>query len=181
MQKRHHPDVAPALQNLGFMRRIPILTTLIALGALALGALATTGCQTLANIENPEYLIRSVRPRVSVAIPFSASTVDLDFDIEIRNPNTVGLRLDQIDFDLLINDSRVLTGISNEDVRIPANGTSTVELRTRIGYDNARSILREAIGWIEGNRANYEIRGTVYYDTPLGRMRFPLAVYRRSL
>lgn len=147
----------------------------------AIFAAASTGCKTLLNIENPEYTIRDVRPRVSVAIPFSASTVDVDFNLEVRNPNTVGLNLDQIDFDLLINNERVLTGISNQDVRIPANGTGMVELRTRFGYENARTLFREVIDWVQGDRANYELRGTVFYDTPMGKMQFPLTVLRRSV
>lgn len=139
------------------------------------------GCKTILNIENPEYSIRDLRPRVSVAIPFSASTIDIDWNLEVRNPNTVGLLLDQIDFDLLVNNERVLSGISNQDLRIPANGTGMVELRTRFGYENAQNLFRGIVDAVQGNRANYELRGTVYYDTPLGRMNFPLTVYRRSL
>lgn len=167
--------MASPLQNLGVMRKTITLILAIVVAA------GSTGCQTLMNIENPEYTFRDIRPRVSVAIPFSASTVDVDFNVEVRNPNSVGLNLDQIDFDLLINNERVLTSVSNQNVRIPANGTGTVELRTRFGYDNARTVFRELIDWVQGDRANYELRGKVYYDTPMGRMQFPLTVYRRSV
>ena len=30
---------------------------------------------------------------------------------------------------------------------------------------------------IQGQRANYEVRGTAYYDTPVGRLNFPVTVY----
>jgi LEA14-like dessication related protein len=155
------------------MKRIALLSTLIV-------SVAAAGCYSALNLVNPEYAIRDVQPRVQVAIPFSASIVELDFDIEIRNPNSVGLRVDQIDFDLLLNSQRVLSGISNQNVRIPANGIGMVELRTRFGYDNAQTFFREAIDWVQGGRANYELRGTVHYNTPIGRMSFPLTVYRRS-
>jgi len=30
---------------------------------------------------------------------------------------------------------------------------------------------------IRGNRARYELRGNAYYNTPIGRMKFPVTVY----
>ena len=147
-------------------------------------AMATAGCSTALNaldIENPEYSIRDIRPRVSVAIPFSASSIDFDFLVEVRNPNRVGLRVDQVDFDLLVNGAEVLRGISSEDVRIPASGTGEVRLKGRVGYDNIRTLFREVADAVQGRRAKYELRGTVHYDTPVGRMRFPLTVYRSEL
>jgi len=137
----------------------------------------SSGCQSLANIENPDYVIRDVRPRVAVAIPFSASTLDLDFDIEVRNPNDVGLRLDRIDFNILINGSRVISGISSQNIRIPANGYGNVRLRGQVGYDEIRSLFREVVDLVQGQRADYEVQGDVYYNTPLGQLKFPLTVY----
>lgn len=141
-------------------------------------AFALTGCSSLGlNIENPRYSIRDIRPRVDIALPLSASSIDLDFAIEVDNPNPVGLRLDQIDFNLFINDSRVLDSTSRQDIRIPANGRGDVYLRTRIGYQNVRSLWNEIVDVVRGNRARYELRGNAYYDTPVGRLKFPVTVY----
>ena len=93
------------------------------------------------------------------------------------NPNPVGIRLDEIDFNLFINDTRVLDSVSRHDIRIPANGTGDVALRTRIGYSNIRSIWSEIVDVVRGRRARYEIRGNAYYDTPVGRLKFPVTVY----
>ena len=150
--------------------------TLCALALLTLG-----GCNTarqLLNIENPTYVLRSVRPRVSVAIPLSASSIDLDFDIEVQNPNTVGLRLDRIDFDVLVNGNQITRGFSSDRVRIPANGFGDVRIRTRVDYNDVRSLWREIADVIQGERANYELRGTAHYDTPVGTLNFPLTVLR---
>ncbi|MDQ3281505.1 MAG: LEA type 2 family protein [Acidobacteriota bacterium] len=143
-------------------------------------ALALSGCaavQQALNIENPRYAIRDIRPRVDIAIPLSASSIDIDFALEVDNPNKVGLRLDQLDFNLFINDSRVLDSISQQDIRIPANGRGDVRLRTRIGYQNIRSLWSEMVDVIRGERARYELRGNAYYDTPMGRLKFPVTVY----
>jgi LEA14-like dessication related protein len=139
-----------------------------------------SGCaavQSALDIENPRYSLRDIRPRVDIAIPLSASSIDIDFNLEVDNPNSVGLRLDQLDFNLFINDTRVLDSVSRQDLRIPANGVGDVQLRTRIGYQNIRSLWYEIVDIVRGQRARYELRGNAYYDTPVGRLKFPVTVY----
>lgn len=142
--------------------------------------LGLTGCSTLAsalNIENPRYSFRDIRPRVNVALPLSASSIDFDFTIAVDNPNDVGLRLDRFDFSLFVNDTRLLDSVTNQQIRIPANGIGDIDLRARVDYNNLRSIWSEIVNVVQGNRARYEVRGTAYYDTPVGQMRFPVTVY----
>jgi len=164
------------------MRRQLTFGTVLAVLCVAAGVavLMVSGCSTVAralNIENPRYSIRNVRPRVDIALPLSASSIDIDFNVEVDNPNDVGLRLDHIDFDLFINDSRILDSVSQQNIRIPANGRGDVALRTRIGYSNIRGIWNEVVDVVRGERARYEIRGNAYYDTPVGTMKFPVSVY----
>lgn len=144
-------------------------------------ALIGSGCNTLRDvleIENPTYRIRSVRPSLDLAIPFSASTVDLGFTIDVENPNRVALRLDRLDFDIFMNGTRVVQGINDSGIRIPAQGLGQLQLETRFGYNELSSLFREVVEMIQGNRASYEIRGTAYYDTPVGQLNFPITVYR---
>jgi LEA14-like dessication related protein len=162
------------------MKRTLTLGSLLA--AVCFGAalaLLFTSCSSLKsalNIENPRYSIRDIRPSVDIAIPLSASSIDVDFALEVDNPNSVGLRLDQVDFNLFINDSHVLDAISQQDLRIPANGKGDVQLKTRIGYQNIRSLWDQVVGIARGQRARYELRGNAYYETPLGRLKFPVNV-----
>jgi len=164
------------------MKRTLTLGTLLAAFCVIAGlaTLLLTGCSGLRsalNIENPRYSLRNIRPRVDIALPLSASSIDIDFDLEVDNPNDVGLRLDQIDFNLFINDSHILDSFSQQDLRIPANGRGDVQLRTRIGYQNVRSLWNEIVDVIRGDRARYELRGNAYYQTPVGRLKFPVTVY----
>jgi hypothetical protein len=163
------------------MKRTLTLGSLLACVSIAAGTalLLLTGCSTLKsalNIENPRYAIRDIRPSVDIAIPLSASSIDIDFNLEVDNPNGVGLRLDQLDFNLFINDSRVLDSSSRQDIRIPANGRGDVALRTRIGYQNVRSMWNEIVNIVRGRGARYELRGNAHYDTPVGRLTFPVTV-----
>lgn len=163
------------------MKRELTLGSLLAILSICAGAaLLLTRCaavQSALNIENPRYAIRDIRPSIDIAIPLSASSIDVDFALEVDNPNSVGLRLDQIDFNLYINDSRVLDSISQQDIRIPANGKGDVQLKTRIGYQNVQSMWEQLVNIVRGQRARYEIRGNAYYETPLGRLRFPVSVF----
>lgn len=165
------------------MKRTLLYASLLTLACLGLGllSLSLSGCSTVAkalNIVNPTYSIRDIQPRVALALPLSASSIDFDFTLGVDNPNSVGLRLDHVDFDLLVNDNAVLNSASNDPrVEIPARGLGTIHLRTRLGYDNARTLFRDIADAVQGNRAKYEIRGNAYYNTPIGQMRFPVTVF----
>jgi len=166
------------------MRRALIPATLFSAGCLALAAItmSVSGCRSLvgANLVNPSYRLRSVAPHVAIALPLTASAIDLDFTIVVDNPNAIGLRLEWLDFDLAINDTPILTSVRAEQgVHIPAHGLGDVHLRTRIGYQNLKSLFRQIADMIEGNRATYAIHGNAYYKTPFGERRFPVTLYSR--
>ncbi|HWS73085.1 MAG TPA: LEA type 2 family protein [Thermoanaerobaculia bacterium] len=155
------------------------LLTILCLG-LAAAAMTLTGCSSIArglNIVNPSYSIRDIRPRVAIALPLSASTIDFDFNLGVDNPNSVGLRLSGVDFDLLVNGNQLVRSSSVDSVQIPARGLGLVRLRTSVGYNQIRSIFTQVADLIQGNRAQYQVRGNAYYDTPVGRLTFPVTVY----
>lgn len=144
--------------------------------------LTLSGCRSLlpGEIVNPSYALRSVVPHVAIALPLSASAIDLDFTIVVDNPNAIGLRLDWLDFDLAINDTPILTSVRAEQgVQIPAHGVGDVHLRTRVGYGNLKALFRQIADMVEGNRAHYAIHGNAYYHTPFGQKRFPVTLYSR--
>lgn len=166
------------------MRRNLIFATLLTAICLILSAitLSLSGCRSLAGLDivNPRYALRGVVPHVAIAMPLSQSAIDLDFNIEVDNPNPVGLRLDWLDFDLAVNEQPVLRSVRAEQgVRIPAHGIGDVRLRTRVGYNDLKTLFREVADMVQGNRATYSIHGNAYYNTPLGQMRFPLTLYSR--
>jgi len=165
------------------MKRPLFIGTILAFVTVVLSflTLSLSGCSSVAkalNIENPRYSFRNIRPNVSLALPLSASTIDLDFTLAVDNPNSVGLRLDRVDFDLLINDNPVLNSISRDPrIIIPARGIGDVRLTARIGYQELRSLASSVFADVQGDRAKYALRGTAYYDTPLGTLHFPVTVF----
>ena len=147
---------------------------------LSLITLSMTGCSTIASaldIQNPRYTFRNVRPRVDIAIPLSASTIDFDYDLGIENPNRVGITLDRVVLDLLVDDRQLVNTVSQQGVRIPANGYGEAHLRSTVAYQNVRAVFNQIVDEIRGNRATYHLRGDAWYDTPAGTLRFPVSVY----
>jgi LEA14-like dessication related protein len=166
------------------MKRTLIPAILLTVGCVILAAvtLALSGCRSLfpGELVNPSYTLRSVVPHVAIALPLSASAIDLDFTIVVDNPNAIGLRLDWLDFDLAINDTPILTSVRAEQgVNIPAHGVGDVHLRTRVGYGNLKALFRQIADMVQGNRAHYAIHGDAYYHTPFGQKRFPVTLYSR--
>ena len=146
---------------------------------LAAVTLSLSGCNTVGNalnIVNPNYSIRDVRPHVAIALPLSASTIDLDFTVGIDNPNSVGLNLARLDFGVLVNGNRLIDSVSSDRISIPARGANDVHLRARIGYNQIPNLFQQIANVIQGQRANYQIQGNAYFDTPVGQMRFPVTV-----
>ena len=147
-----------------------------ALVALGIGAIIGAGLF----VRTAAAIAERSGPSVTIALPLSASSIDLDFDVGVDNPNPVGIRLDRLDFDVLVNDNPVLTQVHTpQGVHIPARGIGQVHLVTRVTYRDIRNIWSQITDVINGNRATYQVRGNAYYDTPIGSMRFPVTVYSR--
>jgi LEA14-like dessication related protein len=167
------------------MRPNLVYASLLTALCIALGVVSVlmTGCSTLArglNIVNPTYSIRDIRPRVDIAFPLSASSIDFDFMLGVDNPNSVNLRLDRLDFNVFVNDNPIVDGYTNDRIDIPAHGYGNVPFRVRVGYSNIRDIFRQVADLVQGNRARYEVRGRAYYNTPIGQLQFPVSVFRSS-
>ncbi len=155
-------------RTLAFASLLTILCVVLAAATFSL-----SGCSSL-NVINPSYSLRGVSPRINLGIPPS---VDLDLTVGVDNPNTVALRLDRFDFDLLINNNMVLNNVrSDQGIQIPARGIGDVHLLAHVNFSNMQTIYRQVIDMIQGNRASYELRGNAYYNTPRGQMRFPVTV-----
>ena len=161
------------------MKRSLLHAALPAAACLALAALTLwlSGCAALQdlNIINPSYSLVDVTPHLNLGIPPS---MDFDLTVGVDNPNPVALRLDHFDFDLFVNSKQVANGTSFDRVAIPARGIGNVRLATHVTYQNIKTIFQEIVEVIQGNRARYEIRGNAAYDTPVGRLTFPVTVAR---
>ena len=140
-------------------------------------ALFLTGCTSFPTIQNPDYVVQDVRTQFVPSLP---PRLELDFLISVDNPNPVGLRLDRMDFDVFLNNSHILRGVSNQNLTIPAQGTGNVQISTRVSYDQLRDMWDEVREIIRTGQPRYELRGTASYGTPLGNLNIPFTILKRQ-
>lgn len=95
------------------------------------------------------------------------------FDIQIQNPNPLGVKLAGFDYDFLINGSSFVNGDQEEGLEIKPQGEHTVHLPISFEF----SSLYNAIESLRHNdNSTYELNCGLSFDLPiLGPVRVPLS------
>jgi LEA14-like dessication related protein len=148
-------------------RRWPKVSRVAGVVAVA-GVLVTAGCATLSEIvERPTARVVS-----GEITSLSFDRAELTFDVEVENPNPVGVRLAGIDYELFFEESSFLRGATDEEIEIAANGSSTVRIPVGVGYTE----LIESVRSLSDRRETaYRLAAGVSVDVPaLGRVRLPV-------
>lgn len=96
---------------------------------LILQVFILTQCAELLDLINQTSV---QEPRAKIAdvkmTGLSFNKVDLLFNIDINNPNSVGINLSEFDYNLLIEDNSFISGKQDEGLAIKANGSEMVQL-----------------------------------------------------
>jgi LEA14-like dessication related protein len=98
---------------------------------------------------------------------------DLVFDIEIKNPNPIGISLTGFDYDLVLNSISFLKGDQNKQIEIKPNDVNTIQLPLSLIYQNIyktyRSLKNE-------DKINYSLKTGLSFNLPvLGVMKIPVS------
>jgi LEA14-like dessication related protein len=145
-----------------------IRATIAAATAATLLLLGVAGCASLAEvIERP-----SARVVGAELTELSFDRAELTFDVEVDNPNPVGVQLAGIDYELLFEEASFLRGRTAEGISIAAGARSVVRIPVGVGYteliDSVRSLA-------DRRETDYRLIAGVSVDVPvLGRVRLPL-------
>ena len=103
----------------------------------------------------------------------SFDAADLLFDIKIRNPNSVGLKMAGFDYDFLINDNSFLKGDKRDTLRIAAVGDSVVQIPLSLSYV---SIYQAFQSLRNQDVSNYQIKVGFSFELPvLGVVNIPVS------
>jgi LEA14-like dessication related protein len=144
--------------------------TCLAVIAIAALVMLLNSCQSLRDVvevmRKPEVRIASTELE---ALSFTGLT--LRFDVEIRNPNPIGISLSGFDYELEIEGNPFVSGEVDEKVSVEARGRSVVPLPVELGFDE----VANTIGALEGKEeAAYRLSSGFTFDLPvLGRVRIP--------
>lgn len=140
----------------------------IRLAAVLLLAAAVSGCASLTEVvQRPTARVTGAR---ITGLTFDRA--EITFDVEVENPNPVGVRLAGIDYELFFGELSFLRGQTDEPLDIAANGASTVRIPVSVGYTELIDSVR---GIAERTETDYRLAAGVSVDIPvIGRQRLPI-------
>jgi LEA14-like dessication related protein len=150
------------------MLRILLLITSLA------QMLLLAGCATL---EQVGQALEGQKPTASVQglrlTGLDMSGVDLTFDVQVDNPNPVGISLAGLDYDLKLLGSSFLQGDQPMGMKLRANGSSQVQVPVRLGFQQLVDSYRQLKG---AKQVGYELDLGMGFEVPLlGRVRVPVS------
>jgi LEA14-like dessication related protein len=148
------------------------LKALILLILMVVSVLLLAGCGSLRDvvetIRKPEVRIDAIELE---ALSFSGLT--LRFDMEISNPNPIGISLSGFDYELQIEGTPFVTGEVDEKVTVAARDRFIVPLPVELGFEELVRTIRELE---DREEAAYQLTSGFSFDLPvLGRMRIPVS------
>lgn len=103
--------------------------------------ISCSGVRDAVDVSRPEIDLQSVEIQ-----NLTFKTVDLVFNMGVRNPNTIPIRLSRLDYTLFLNDRQFLKGERGNPVTIGANSTTTVDIPLTVQYDTVYSTYRTLAG-----------------------------------
>lgn len=103
----------------------------------------------------------------------SFDSVGLLFDLKIRNPNSLGLKMAGFSYDLLINNSSFVKGNQDRELEISARGENTVQIPVSIGFLDLYQVFQSLL---DQDVSRYQINCSFSFDVPvLGVVSIPVS------
>lgn len=128
------------------------------------------GCNTLkdlASVKKPELSVTDVN--ISDA---SLKDIELMFDVEVDNPNSMAVSVTSYDYDFLISDNTFVSGSQSLNTEISSTAKSTVQIPVRFTYSE---LFQTFSDFKERDEIEYGFRSTINIDLPvLGFTEIPL-------
>lgn len=132
------------------------------------------GCSELMNllqmssIKNPNVAVTGTR-----ISGLSFNQANLIVDIKVDNPNTVGIDMAGLNFDLKINGSSLLSGRKNDPLQIIANGSNTIQLPLTLKYEDLYKIVTSIAGM---EKTEFLFEGNLDFELPvIGKVSVPVS------
>jgi len=120
------------------------------------------------SLKNPEVKVSNAR-----ITGISFQDVDLQFDLDISNPNSLGIKLESFDYDFLLDESSFVKGEQDKGLEIAANNVSTVQLPVTLGF---REIYNSYKGLTSKDSTKYQLNAGLAFNIPiLGAVRIPVS------
>ncbi|MFC3852300.1 LEA type 2 family protein [Salinispirillum marinum] len=129
-----------------------------------------SGCASLPSTawQEPEVNILSSR-----LVGLSPTAAQLETRVEINNPNLFAITMGALDYELTVNERRVVAGEQRQGNTLAAGGSTVVSLPIEVVFTDVLSLVSELQ---QADRFAYAMVGGMSFDVPVfGRVRVPLA------
>jgi LEA14-like dessication related protein len=136
-------------------------TTNQSLFALAIVVLVSSCAALEKQVRQPEVTVGDVR-----LVAMSLADAQLAFDLDVSNPNPIGLSMRGLSYKLDVHDKSLFDGTIAESLQIAANGTSRVTLPFSVRYED---VIGTLLALHDRRELRYQLSG--YVD--LGLLRLP--------
>ena len=101
------------------------------------GLLTMSACTSLNKIvKDPEVTIKEFK-----LASVTTDGVHIDLGLNVKNPNPVALKLDEVDYALNVSGEKVTEGVFDKGVDIPAGGEGTVYIPLRFQFTSVGNLL----------------------------------------
>lgn len=119
------------------------------------------------NMKEPNASVKNVK-----ITNLSLQKADLLFDIAVENPNAVGIELEGIDYDLLINGASFLKGQKEDKLQLAANGSSTIQIPLSLSYSEVHKAIKS---FVDLDTIPYQLNLKIGVTLPvLGAIKVPV-------
>jgi LEA14-like dessication related protein len=88
----------------------------------------------------------------------SAEGVSIDLGLNVQNPNSVPLKLDEVDYALNVSGEKVTEGTFDKGVNIPAGGEGTVYIPLKFQFTSVGNLLSGLMN--RSFEKDYELTGS---------------------
>jgi LEA14-like dessication related protein len=128
----------------------------------ALAIVTLSGCAVLEKqVRKPEVSLADVR-----VTGMSLSSAQLAFDVEVKNPNPLGISLQGLSYALALQEKPLFNGTLQNRLSIGANATSRVTLPFNLRYE-------DLFGSLTALRDQHELHYTISGEADFGLFRLP--------
>ncbi|MBN2425517.1 MAG: LEA type 2 family protein [Calditrichaceae bacterium] len=132
-----------------------------------IGCAEMKGILEMAGVQKPQARISGIK-----ISQVSFKDIGLIFNIEINNPNSMGIHLDGFDYDFILNGSSFVKGDQNQGVDIESKGKSVVPFPITLTFKDIYNLSQSMKNMDE---IGYKLNTGLKFDLPvLGMTRIPL-------
>ncbi len=146
---------------------------IVPVSCLMLSFLFFSGCSAFQSLLGAAKIKRPQVDFVGAKLDkLSFDKADFRFDLNIRNPNRLGIKLAGFDYDFLINGASFLTGTQEREVEIPAEGENTIQIPIALRFVDLYQVFQNLR---EQDSSTYQLNCGLSFNLPvLGAVRIPV-------